>query len=258
MSKIAVFDSGFGSLSIINAIHKVCKANIIYFADQKNFPYGTKSIHQLNQVINNTIKNLRQQFKPDIIVMASNTPSLLLSHLFANDDTLIGVYPPLKEAERLTKSKSIGILATRSVVRSKALSNYIQRSISTDTQVTKIDATHLVQLVENAKFISDRKYCVKKINSVLNKKILSKKIDVVTLSSTHLPFLIPLLEENFPNVKFLDPAEHVAKAVVSHKNFVNEKRNSLRVFSSGDTKKFQKYLQTIGITAQVENLSFEL
>ena len=42
MAKIIVFDSGFGSLSIIKPIQKTMKSDIIYFADQKNFPYGKK------------------------------------------------------------------------------------------------------------------------------------------------------------------------------------------------------------------------
>ena len=40
MAKIAVFDSGFGSLSIIKPIQQAIKSDIVYFADQKNFPYG--------------------------------------------------------------------------------------------------------------------------------------------------------------------------------------------------------------------------
>ncbi|MFB3114057.1 MAG: glutamate racemase, partial [Nitrosopumilaceae archaeon] len=40
MAKIAVFDSGLGSLSIIRSIQKTLKSEIIYFADQNSFPYG--------------------------------------------------------------------------------------------------------------------------------------------------------------------------------------------------------------------------
>lgn len=79
MAKIAVFDSGLGSLSIIKAIQQISKAEIIYFADQKNYPYGTKSQAQLGSIIKKSIKILKVQFSPDIIVMASNTPSLMLN-----------------------------------------------------------------------------------------------------------------------------------------------------------------------------------
>ena len=48
---IVVFDSGFGSLSIIKEIQKKIKCEIIYIADQKNFPYGKKSPKQLSKII---------------------------------------------------------------------------------------------------------------------------------------------------------------------------------------------------------------
>ncbi|MEK6930823.1 MAG: glutamate racemase, partial [Thermoproteota archaeon] len=79
MVKIAVFDSGLGSLSIIKAIQKICKSEIIYFADQKNYPYGKKSKKQLERIIKHTIKLLEENFSPDVIVMASNTPSLMVN-----------------------------------------------------------------------------------------------------------------------------------------------------------------------------------
>ncbi len=60
MVKIAVFDSGLGSLSIIKEIQKITKSEIIYFADQKNYPYGKKSQAQLRTVIQKTIKLLEK------------------------------------------------------------------------------------------------------------------------------------------------------------------------------------------------------
>jgi len=51
VAKVVVFDSGFGSLSIIKAIQKITRAEIIYFADQKNFPYGKKSKHHLKKLL---------------------------------------------------------------------------------------------------------------------------------------------------------------------------------------------------------------
>ena len=71
MARIVVFDSGLGSLSIINPIRKLCKVEIIYFADSKNFPYGEKTKAELNIAINSTLIQLEQFFTPDLIVLAS-------------------------------------------------------------------------------------------------------------------------------------------------------------------------------------------
>ena len=59
MAKIVVFDSGLGSLSIIKEIQKISKNDIIYFADQKNYPYGVKSQAQFVSLSIQKINDLR-------------------------------------------------------------------------------------------------------------------------------------------------------------------------------------------------------
>ena len=71
--KIVVFDSGLGSLSIIKAIQKRTKADIIYLADKKNFPYGKKTKSQLYKIITDTIQKISASFNPDVIVLALRT-----------------------------------------------------------------------------------------------------------------------------------------------------------------------------------------
>jgi glutamate racemase len=116
--------SGFGSLSIIQAIQKVMKSHIIYFADQKNFRYGKKSKSQLTKIIIKTLNFLDQQFHPDLIVIGSNTPSLLVE---TNKKKIVKVLPPIKTASKLSTTGNIAILATRATVESKLLSEYLSQ-----------------------------------------------------------------------------------------------------------------------------------
>jgi len=158
LAKIVVFDSGFGSLSIIRAIQKTTKSEIIYFADQKNFPYGKKTKSQLYTIVNQTINLLKNKFNPDLIVIGSNTPTLLLDKIFTTK--VIGVLPPLKEASKVSKTKNIAILATSSVAKSKELSKYIKKNhLSKNIRVKKVNASPLIELVESGKFITNKKYC---------------------------------------------------------------------------------------------------
>ena len=155
LAKIVVFDSGLGSLSIIKEIQKIVKTDIIYFADQKNYPYGTKSQAQLTTVIKKTIILLEEKFMPDIIVVASNTPSLMIN---LQTKKIVDVKPPLKLAQKKSKSKKIGILATKSAINSKGLTDYIkQSSIPKSYKIFKINGSDLVDLVESGKFISNKK-----------------------------------------------------------------------------------------------------
>ena len=247
--KIVVFDSGLGSLSIIKPIQRVRKSDIIYFADKKNFPYGKKSVSELKRIILRTISVIEKKFNPEIIIIGSNTPTLLFPEI--SSKKILGVLPPLKDASKVTRTKNIAILATESVVNSKKIDLFIKKQkISQSIKVSKINASPLVNLVESGKFLEDKKHCTKIIQRVLKEKISKNNIDVITLSSTHLPFLKHILEKEFPSVKFLDPASSIAKKLPKS----DLKQNRLSIYTNGDLKKFQHTLKKINISNRVKRL----
>ena len=75
MGKIVVFDSGLGSLSVINAIREATLSNMTYFADQRYFPYGVRSVADLRKIITERITMLEEKFRPEMIIVGSNTPT---------------------------------------------------------------------------------------------------------------------------------------------------------------------------------------
>jgi len=253
--KIAVFDSGFGSISIIREIQKIFKGELIYFADQKNFPYGVKSKKELENIIKDTVNLLEEKFSPDFIIMASNTPTLLLDYSRISPK-IVGVYPPLNDAVLMSRTSNIAILGTRSVIQSESITKFIEKcDVPDHIVVHKIDCSLLVELVESGKFLTDEEYCKNIIREVLEDMFLDNLIDVATLSSTHLPFLEPFLRSIFKNVKFLDPAKNISNVI---KDFVEDndlQQNVLRIFTSGDVKLFKKNLQMMGIGDEVNFLT---
>ena len=253
---IVVFDSGFGSLSIIREIQKKFKGELIYFADQKNFPYGVKSKKELEQIIKKTIVLLEKEFSPQLIVMASNTPTLLLDYNKISSK-LVGVYPPLDNAVKLSKTRNIAILGTKSVIQSEAITEFIEKcNVPNDIVIHKIDCSSLVELVESGKFLTDKEYCKNIIKEVLEDVFLDNLIDVATLSSTHLPFLEILLKSIFKNIKFLDPAKDIVNGIKDFKLENNElKQLQFRIFTSGDVNLFEKNLQMMGIKNKVNSFS---
>jgi len=253
MVRIAVFDSGLGSLSIIKSIQKVCKAEIIYFADQENFPYGKKSKKQLEKIIKKSVEVLEKKFNPELIVIGSNTPTIMLN---ITNKKIIGVIPPLKEAARISSTKNVGILTTETVVKSKNLTNYIKKcKIPKKIIIHKVNASNLIELVETGKFIEDKKHSKKIIKNSLKNIFLKNNIDTITLSSTHLSFLKPFLESEFPNIQFIDPAKNIAEKILIKTKNQQSKRNSLKIFSSDKTNIFQKNLKNIGIKNKIKFLS---
>ncbi|MCA9811736.1 MAG: aspartate/glutamate racemase family protein [Nitrosarchaeum sp.] len=251
MSRVVVFDSGLGSLSIIREMQKVGKYEIIYFGDQESFPYGKKSKKQLAKIIKDSIEKLREEFSPDLIVMGSNTPTIMLD---IKDGDVIGVRPPILYAANISKTKNIGILGTESAVQSRELSEYIKKlNLDSDINVHKINGSQLVGLVESGKFLTNIPLCRKNIQEILSSVIEEKGIDTITLSSTHLPFLRKIMEKKFPSVKFVDPAKTVAEKI--SKTIKSESKSQLKIFASGDISKFQQNLSMLGIQNKVRPLS---
>jgi len=252
VAKIAVFDSGFGSLSIIKPIQQAVKSDIIYFADQKNFPYGKKSKLELTKIITKTVNMLEEKFEPDLIVIGSNTPSLLVE---INKKNIVKVLPPIKKAAKISMTGNVAILATLAVVRSRKLSEYVRKNrLPKHVSLKRIDATQLVRLVEDGKFIDNRKLCEKTVRKVLSKQFSKSNVDVAILSSTHLPFLLPFLKKQFPNITFVDPAKEIAQKVRKIVAKKPSKTNTMKIFTSSDPKKFQWYLWQIGIKKNVSLL----
>lgn len=247
MARVAVFDSGLGSLSVIGEIQRQTRCEIIYLADRRSFPYGSKTRRELEGLITGTIAMLRKRFSPDLIVVGSNTPSILLD---IESDDVLTVLPPVREAWEKSVSKSIAVLATGAAVRGRALSGYIAAQGVPEDGVHGINCSELVELVESGDI--EGKNTGRAIERILRRRFERNGIDVATLSSTHLPFLRTSLEERFPEVTFLDPASGVARKV--GEKIRPAKRNTLMIYTTRRTAAFERNVRRLGIKSRIISL----
>jgi glutamate racemase len=257
---IAVFDSGIGSLSIIKELRRELPAeDVLYFADRAHFPYGSKSHKELYEITVNTVNYLKR-LKPKMIVLASNTPAVQVLEEVkkaVTDVPLIGVRPPLKEAARMTRKKHIGIMATAGTVNSKELEYQLRREVPQHILVTKFNASPIVQLVEQGVHLTDERRTYDVISRVLGDNV-DEKIDVMTLSSTHLPFVKRYLNALLPTVRFVDPAQMVAKDVKKFLKFYKMTKKTgtgrLQIMVSDGKREFEKSVRAMGIREPVEEV----
>jgi glutamate racemase len=257
---VAVFDSGIGSLSIIRELKReVPYENLLYFADRAHFPYGDKSHPQLREIIINTA-NYLMRYKPKLIVVASNTPSVqVLGEVrkTITDIPIIGVQPPLKEAVRRTKKKHIGIMATEGTIRSKEFVNQLRREVPQHILVTKFNASPIIDLIEHGVHLENERRTFDIISRVLGDDV-DQNIDVITLSSTHLPFVKRYLNALLPTVRFIDPAQTVAKDVRKLLQFYRMAKKSgngkLQILVSDGKREFEKSIRAMGLREPIEEV----
>ena len=225
MSKqpIGIFDSGVGGTSIFKEIKALLPyENTIYLADSKNAPYGNKS---KDEIIALSIKNteLLLKKKCKLIVVACNTATTnAIKTLRANYDIpFIGIEPAIKPAALNTKTKAVGILATKGTLSSE-LFHQTTDLYSKNIKVIEQVGEGIVPLIENGKVNSEE---MKELLKTYINPMLKADIDYLVLGCTHYPYLIPLLLEMLPNsVKIIDSGEAVAKqtkAVLENKELLN-------------------------------------
>ena len=121
-------------------------------------------------------------------------------------------------------------------------------------EVLAINCSELVELVESGKFLTHERDCAKTILKVLKDEFKENKIKIATLSSTHLPFLLPFLKKYFKGIEFLDPADNIATKISKLKG-PKSTRNSLSIYTTESPKALQRNLKSMGISNKVNLFS---
>tara|TARA_B110000503_G_C7150037_1_gene414747 strand:- start:899 stop:1702 length:804 start_codon:yes stop_codon:yes gene_type:complete len=221
---IGVFDSGIGGTSIWNEINQLLPAeNSIYLADSKYAPYGIRSKEEIIRLSDkNTALLLEKGCK--IIVVACNTATTnAISYLRKKYDfPFIGIEPAIKPASLKTKSKIIGILATKGTL-SSSLFQETTNLYKEGIEILEQEGSGIVELIENGKLNSEEMMLLLKSYVI---PMVEKGIDHLVLGCSHYPYLIPNLRKFLPkNVTIIDSGYAVAKqtkAVLARINLLNE------------------------------------
>ena len=247
---IAVFDAGIGSYAIVDVIRRhQPRRDIVYFADRAHFPYGEKDRDELLSIIRGTIGFLLN-YEPQAIVVASNAPSIMVLDTMKETCPVpvFGVAPPLVEAVTRSQSGQVGILGVRSLIESDELVRFVRDHVPDAGRVALINGSAMVELVESGAFLSEPARTQQAVARFLA-GIADQypAIDVLTLSSTHLPWLRPFFEKARPDWVFLDPAESVVAALPTPRNGSGRTVALVTESETYDAASFRKMLEKLGI-----------
>ena len=215
---IGIFDAGIGSYAIVERVRAAFPAqDVVYFADRASFPYGAKSPQQLLEVVQRATAFLQEQGCV-AVVLASNAPSVVVLEPLraAAAVPVIGIFPPVAEAVRRSASGEVAVLGVRSMVDSEAMQAYAQAHRGAG-QVRLVNASVLVELVENFDFVHRPQATQAAVDGFIAAlRAAHPRVDVMTMSSTHLPWLRRFFEAAAPDVQFLDPADGVLAELAPH------------------------------------------
>jgi len=208
---IGLFDSGVGGITIWQAIKKILpNEHTIYLADNQNAPYGEKSKDEIIALSEkNTEFLLNQNVK--LIVVACNTASTnAIPHLRQKYKIpFIRIQPAIKPAGLQSRTKVIGLLATKATLESTMLEELKQVIPTQDIDIVGKYGKGLVEIVENNRMESPETY---ELLQKYLQPMLDKNVDQLVLGCTHYPFLIPQMQKILgQQVQIIEPGMAIAR-----------------------------------------------
>lgn len=214
-SKILIFDSGVGGLSILQEIaHQLPQAAFHYLMDNAAFPYGTKDDRYLTQRILSVCTQAVQQLQPDLLVIACNTASTLaLAELRASLTLpIVGVVPAIKVAAQLAHNQDIGLIATVATVK-RPYTEQLINQFAPDKRVHKLGSDLLVTLAEDYINLQSPP-SLSQLQQHLEPWFQSlPPLTHVVLGCTHFPLLKAPLQKLWPAICWVDSAAAIARQV---------------------------------------------
>ncbi|MDV6168969.1 glutamate racemase [Flavobacterium sp. DG1-102-2] len=224
---IGLFDSGIGGTSIWKEIHALLpNEDTIYLADSKNAPYGQKTKEEIVELSFKNTEYLLEQNAKMIVVACNTATTNAIKEMRAKYDVpFIGIEPALKPAAIHTKTKTIGILATKGTLTSELF----YKTVANLKDITVVEQVgfNLVKLIEEGKLESDE---IRELLKEYLQPMIEANIDHLVLGCSHYPYLVPQIKEILPkDVKIIDSGEAVArqtKLVLNENKLLNTAEHS--------------------------------
>lgn len=254
---IALFDSGVGGLTVLQAMYRhMPQESILYFADTARLPYGTRSPEAILQFVREIIDWISTQ-GVKMIIMACNTSSALALETVRQeyDIPILGlIFPGARAA--VQRGKRIGVISTPATAASNAYRQAIQEIDST-AQVWQVGCPEFVPLIEsNQIYLSYTKQVAQRYLHPL----IGKSIDTLIYGCTHYRHLEGVLRSILPSsINIIDPAEYIVIAAEKELRLMGLKNNKLplptRFCVSGSPQQFaQLSQQWLGFYPRVEKI----
>lgn len=242
---LGVFDSGFGGLSITQAISDLLPfESMVYIGDSARYPYGSRSSVEVQRFSIELGDILVKRFNVKALIIACNTASATALQTLSEryDIPVIGVIEAGVRAARAVSTRArIGVMATVGTVASGAYQECFHRQ--GDGEVVFQACPGLVEFVERGELNSEE---VTILLRLLLEPLMEAKVDTLLLACTHFPFLARAISDVVGRETVLvSTAEETAfelKDVLTASGLGRRgpERGVIQYFSTGDPAAFAR------------------
>lgn len=257
---IGMFDSGLGGLSVWRElVRQLPLEPVLYLADRAFCPYGERSHEEIQQRCVEIAHYLESQGARLMLIACNTATSAAARYLRERlSMPVVGIEPALKPAALSSRSRKVGVLATRATLSGDKFGDLVAR-FSDGVIIYPRCGEGWVELVESGQLTGPAAEAV--VREVVE-PLLEKEVDQIVLGCTHYPFLAPLVEQVVAGrAQVINPAEAVCRQVVRlmEQHWLESPSTNAphhRFVTTGDSEGMQHFLAgTLGIQTNVELLS---
>lgn len=186
---IALFDSGFGGLTVARAVIDLLPGeNVVYLGDTGRYPYGPRDQAEVAGFARQITRHLVEDEGAKLVIVACNTAAAAaLDELRATAGVpVVGVIDPGARAlVSATRSGRVGVIGTVGTIGSGAYQRAVAAT-GAEVELTCAACPGFVEFVERDETRSEQ---VHVLAERLLAPVVAAEVDTLLLGCTHYPFL---------------------------------------------------------------------
>ncbi|OJA07192.1 glutamate racemase [Halomonas sp. QHL1] len=266
---VLIFDSGVGGLSVAQSLRQhYPDAALCYACDNAWLPYGLREDAALSERIVAVCRAAVAACQPSVLVVACNTASTLALENLREQLAIpvVGTVPAIKPAAAISRTRHIGLLATKATVGRPYTQRLID-SFASDCVITRVAADALV--VEAEAYLAGVTPNIDRMQAALAplwhavapsspvysssagyQALVTPELDTVVLGCTHFPLLKPWLTQLAPvPLHWVDSGDAIARRVAQVVDELNSEQQNGRCFTTASAANLTAGLARYGFDA---------
>lgn len=188
MTKIGVFDSGIGGLSVANSIKEALPEDeVVFVNDAEHMPYGDKKPAEVLELVVPILQKLADQGCEAIVIACNTVTTTLITELRERITVpLIGMEPMVKPAAEHTKTGIIAVCATPATLASKRYA-WLKETYAQGVRVIEPDCSRWAYMIQHDQV--NEEHLRHQIEEVCE-----QGADVIVLGCTHYHWIEDLIQ----------------------------------------------------------------
>lgn len=270
--KIGIFDSGVGGITILSEVMlQVGGAQVVYLCDNKNLPYGGKSVEFIKNRLNTILNYFHSQNCSIVFIACHSAASVYLKHsnqIETYGIRVIDVISPTCRHLRGLSMSSIGIMATDRTISDRTYNQILDpphrvMEFPSGNLATLIEGYHIENSDAGVAAIASKPVVEAFLQEILCESRL-KMISKMILACTHYPHVIDSIKDwisqHTSACQVIDPASIVVTSAGFDSKGVDvlSGAGNVEFFTTGDSASFKAFCKNSAVMKNSGILNYSI